>query len=311
MDTCFKGGIGMKRRLAAIAIAAFTVCMLLALCGCTEPYNPNASMKEPTVEADALQEPGTLRVGVNAESFPLSGQANGRMSGLEIDIAAAIAQEMGLKVEYVDVETSGADALSDGTVDILMGVESSNTPESCWTSDAYAPSCIAVFSLDEGASVPKKDKDPIIAAQTSSLSAWLITRQFGNNALYAEDELRAVFQDLQDGAVAYAAADAVVGSYVLTSMGIDGHIVALLQEVDGYCIGVPQKNTALQLAVTQALSTIGGNGVLKVINQKWTNGFVDVSKVKLTASAKAEAKKSSSEGGSSVSFVGAETADQG
>ena len=58
----------MKKRLATAAIAAFAACLLFALCGCTEPYDSSASMKESAVEESALLEAGTLKVGVDASS---------------------------------------------------------------------------------------------------------------------------------------------------------------------------------------------------------------------------------------------------
>lgn len=272
----------MKRRFVALALSALAACLLVALCGCTAPYDPKASMKSASIEADALATPGVLRVGVDAASYPFAGHANSRMSGFDVDVAAAIAQELGVKVEFVDVGIDRLEALADDEVDAVMSVERAAAKEggNCWTSDAYAPSCIVVFAMDEGASMPKKDDNPVIAAQTSSLSAWLVTQQFGDSALQAEDDLRTVFQDLADGKVKYAAADAVVGSYVLSSMGADAHIVGTLQDADSYCIGVKENNTALQGALMQGLSTIEDNGVLKVIDQKWTGGAVEVPKGK-------------------------------
>ena len=281
----------MNKRFVAVIVSAMAAVLLVALCGCTGPYDPNASMKESTVEPEALHQPGTLRVGVDAASYPFAGQANGEITGLDVDVASALAQEMGLKVEFVDVGSEPGEALSAEDIDIVMGIEGEEAGDSIWTSDAYAPSAIGVFSMDEGAAVPKSSKNPSIAAQTSSLSAWLVSRQFGAEALTAEDDLKTVFQDLADGKVQYAAADAVVGTYVLNNAGTPGYLVALMQQPDGYCVGVASDKTALQTAVTQALSTVQGNGIMAIIMQKWTGGAVNVQDVKLTASAKDEDEK--------------------
>lgn len=281
----------MKKRFVAVAVSALAAVLLVALCGCTGPYDPNASMKESTVAPEALHQPGTLRVGVDASSYPFAGQANGETSGIDVDVASALAMEMGLKIEVVDVGAEPAKAIEAGDVDIVMGVEGEEAGDSMWTSDAYAPSVIGVFSMDEGAAVPKSSKKPSIAAQTSSLSAWLVSRQFGAEALTAEDDLKTAFADLADGTVQYAAADAVVGKYVLNSQGINGYLVALMQQPDGYCIGMAGDNAELQTAVTQALSTIQTNGIMGIIMQKWTGGPVNVQDVKLTASAKDEDEK--------------------
>ncbi|MDO4400246.1 MAG: transporter substrate-binding domain-containing protein [Coriobacteriia bacterium] len=281
----------MKKRVVAAIVSAMAACLMFALCGCTEAYNPDASMKEQTVDASATKNAGTMIVGVDASSYPFAGQSNGKMSGLEVDVAAALAQEMGLKVDFVDVGMDGLEALADGEVDVVMGVEE-DADTKAWKSEAYSPACICLYSMDEGAKVPKKGSDITIAAQTSSLSAWLVTRQYGNEALQAEDELKAVFQGLQDGTVPYVAADAVVGSYVLNSMGIDGHIIGLMQPEGGYCMAVSADNSALQVGLTEALSTIQGNGLMSIIMTKWTGCPVAISDVPMTAGAKAEAKRS-------------------
>ena len=76
----------MKKRFVAVAVSAMAAVLLVALCGCTGPYDPNASMKESTVEPEALHQPGTLVVGVDASSYPFAGQANGEISGIDVDI---------------------------------------------------------------------------------------------------------------------------------------------------------------------------------------------------------------------------------
>ena len=269
----------MKRSVAAVVLTALVACFAFALCACSEPYNPDASMKESTVDPAALKEAGVLHVGVNSESYPLAGQANGNMSGIDVDIASALAQEMGLKVAFVDVGADGVKALSGDEVDMVMGLESASAKGKCWTSDGYAPSCISLFSMDAEAKLPKRDDGQLVAAQTSSLSAWLVTRNLGEGALQAEDDVKAVFQQLSDGAVPYAAADAVVGLYVIGSMGIDGHLVGVMQDPDTYCIGIAEQNADLQTAVTEAMSSIQSNGIFDVILQKWTGGPVDLSAV--------------------------------
>jgi polar amino acid transport system substrate-binding protein len=102
----------MNKRFVAVIVSAMAAVLLVALCGCTGPYDPNASMKESTVEPEALHQPGTLRVGVDAASYPFAGQANGEITGLDVDVASALAQEMGLKVEFVDVGSEPGEALS-------------------------------------------------------------------------------------------------------------------------------------------------------------------------------------------------------
>jgi len=281
----------MKRRIAVAVVMAMAACLAFALCGCSETYNPSSSLKEASVDASALKEEGVLHVGVNAATYPFADQTNGNMSGLEVDVAAAVAQELGLKVAFVDVGTDGVQALSGDEIDAVMGVEANKADGACWLSDSYAPSAIALFSMKEGASVPKKAKNPVIAAQTSSLSAWLVTRQYGADALAAQDDLKTVFNALSEGEVKYAAADAVVGSYMINSTGVEAHLIGLMQEPDSYCIGVDKGNKKLRKAIAGALDKLEENGVLEIIMQKWVGGPLDISKAKLTESAQAAADR--------------------
>ena len=284
----------MKRRMGMTVVFAFVACMMIALSGCSESYDPSASLKSSTVDASALKEAGTLHVGVDASTYPLAGQSNGNMSGMNVDIAAAIAEELGLKVDFVDVGTDGAKAVSDGEVDIAMGIESGSS-SSCWTSKSYAPSCIVLFSLDEGAGLPKKSDSLKIATQTSSLAAYLVKQQYESGAVVTEDDLKTVFQDLTDGKVSYVGADAIVGSYMLNKLGIDAHIVGTLQDPAGYCIGVASKNDTLQSAVKQALETIQGNGVFDTIMKRWTGAPVDLDGVPSVTSSSSKSSSTSSE----------------
>ena len=272
----------MKRRVAAAAIAALVACLAFALCACTEPYDPNASMKEPSVDESALKDPGVLHVGVNADSYPLAGQADQRWYGLEVDIAAAVGQELGLKVEFVDVGDDTVGALAGDEVDMVMGVEADASKGQCWRSAGYAPSCIALFSMKEKAKLPTREKGQVVAVQTSSLAEWLVSRQLGEGSVQSEDDVKAAFQQLADGAVKYAAADAVVGAYVVNKMGIDAYIIGVMQVPDTYCIGIAEDNHKLQKAVKKAMSSIKGNGVFDIILEKWTGGPVDVSNARQT-----------------------------
>ncbi|MDO4533661.1 MAG: transporter substrate-binding domain-containing protein [Coriobacteriia bacterium] len=278
----------MKKRLVAAILTALVACLAFALCACTEPYNPDASKKEPAVDASALKAEGVLHVGVNAQSYPLAGQANGRMSGLEVDVASAIAQELGLEVEFVDIEDNGVKALEGDEVDMVMGIEAKDAKGKCWTSEGYAPSAISLFSTDEKAGVPEKGDGAKVSAATSSLSAWLITRQLGEDALQAEDDVKLVFQKLVDGEVQYAATDAVVGKYVLNKEGFDAHLVGVMQVPDQYCIGIAEGNDVLQEAVASAMAKVegNGNGLMNIILTKWLGGPLDLSDVPQTAGAK-------------------------
>lgn len=277
----------LKRFAACCAAAVCCAAMLLLATGCQqqqESYTPPEAT--PAVSKPVIAQEGVLRVGVNANNAPLAGQPSSstKIVGIDVDMAAALADQLGLKLEVVDVSTDAAGALTSGKVDVVMGVNKSDSP-SFWTSDTYLPTAVALFAQSSNSTVPANSASTKIAAQVSSNSAWAVTNEFDNSTITTTEDLKSAFSALESGKVQYVAADAVVGSYVSNNAGMDVHMVALMQQASGYCVGVLDGNTQLKQAVSNALSAMNSNGVSSVIQKKWLGTTMDLSGIKLTAGA--------------------------
>ena len=277
----------LKRFAACCAAAVCCAAMLLLATGCQqqqESYTPPEAT--PAVSKPVIAQEGVLRVGVNASNAPLAGQPSSstKIVGIDVDMAAALADQLGLKLEVVDVSTDAAGALTSGKVDVVMGVNKSDSP-SFWTSDTYLPTAVALFAQSSNSTVPANAESTKIAAQVSSNSAWAVTNEFDSSTITTTEDLKSAFSALEFGKVQYVAADAVVGSYVSNNAGMDVHMVALMQQASGYCVGVLDGNTQLKQAVSNALSAMNSNGVSSVIQKKWLGTTMDLSGIKLTAGA--------------------------
>ena len=277
----------LKRFAACCAAAVCCAAMLLLATGCQqqqESYTPPEAT--PAVSKPVIAQEGVLRVGVNANNAPLAGQPSSstKIVGIDVDMAAALADQLGLKLEVVDVSTDAAGALTSGKVDVVMGVNKSDSP-SFWTSDTYLPTAVALFAQSSNSTVPANSASTKIAAQVSSNSAWAVTNEFDNSTITTTEDLKSAFSALESGKVQYVAADAVVGSYVSNNAGMDVHMVALMQQASGYCVGVLDGNTQLKQAVSNALSAMNSNGVSSIIQKKWLGTTMDLSGIKLTAGA--------------------------
>ncbi len=267
----------MKRWKALALTCIAALCCSAVLAGCSsQAYTPTP--KNQTISNSALSSAGTLRVGVNASAAPLAGQtsSSSEIVGIDVDMAAALADQLGLKLEVVDVSTDAAGALTSGKVDVVMGVNKSDSP-SFWTSDTYLPTAVALFAQSSNSTVPANSASTKIAAQVSSNSAWAVTNEFDNSTITTTEDLKSAFSALESGKVQYVAADAVVGSYVSNNAGMDVHMVALMQQASGYCVGVLDGNTQLKQAVSNALSAMNSNGVSSVIQKKWLGTAMDLS----------------------------------
>ena len=89
-------------------------------------------LKSAEVAPPVIGEEGTLRVGVNTENPPLAGMGSGKIIGIDVDIAAALADELGLKLSVVDVGSDPAGALANGTVDVVLGIDDSASDGDFW-----------------------------------------------------------------------------------------------------------------------------------------------------------------------------------
>lgn len=280
----------MKRykTLASCCMAVACMAALLAvLTGCSSQQSYTPPEKTPTLSSPTIGKDGTLRVGVNTNNQPLAGQPSpsSKIVGIDVDVAAALADSFGLKLEVVDVGSDAESALKEGTVDIVMGIDKSDTSTSFWKSDAYLPTAVALFSTPSNSQVPTNAVETKIAAQVSSKSAWAVTNEFDKATFSTTDDLKSAFSELSSGQVQYVAADAIIGTYAAHSADIDVHIVALMQQAGGYGVGVSDANTDLKQAVSEALATLASNGTIGVIETKWLGTALDLSSTPLTEGA--------------------------
>ena len=300
----FVTGKLIGKRIGTIVLSAILCCacaLMFAACS-TETYQPKE--KTPSISTPTIGKEGTLRVGVDANSSPFAGTTSSSgIVGINVDVGAALADELGLKLEIVDYGSDPAKALSAGNVDIAMGVDSANSTYSFWTSNVYIESAVALFSVDASDKMPKdSSSNAKIAAQTSSMSAWEVNKQFGENALVSSESLKAAFSDLVSGTVDYVAADAVIGTFASYQDDAEVSIIGLLQKPTGYSIGVNEDNAKLKQSISAALNAISENGIIDLIEKKWLGNELDLSSLELSSNAKssasADASQKSSEEGS-------------
>ena len=277
----------MKRSGIIALVCAAALVLSFALAGCSslmsEPYTPqgkSAEVSSPTIGKD-----GVLRVGVNTGNPPLAGSPSDSIIGIDVDVAAALADELGLKLSVVDVKTDYEGALADGTIDIALGVDSTAVSANVWASDIYLPTTVALFSTSSTAGAPASGSSVKIGAQISSVSAWAVTNEFGSSSLVTEASLASAFKDLASGAVDYVASDVLVGAYSAHTSGIDVYVAALVQKPAGYCIAVSKSNTSLQTAINAKIKNLDSGGIIKLIERKWLGTSLDLDSAPLTPGA--------------------------
>lgn len=307
------------KRLKVLLVGCFAAAiMAVSMSGCSSSQDYTPPAPTPSVSTPVILEEGVLKVGVNAANAPLAGQPTNstKIVGIDVDIAAAIADSMGLKLEIIDVGSDPEAALSEGRVDVVMGVDNADGDYSFWCSESYIPTGIALFTASgagdvsssaagsEGASgaegaadgnaaeaatssAPIDDSSISIAAQLSSKSAWAAANVYQSANLITTDTLESAFSALSEGEVQYVASDMVVGMYAAHSKDRAIEVVALLQPASGYSIGVNSENAELQQLIADAVAELTGNGIISAIEAKWLGMTMDVGSIPLAEGAAA------------------------
>ncbi len=297
-----------------VALGAALACMTLMLAGCNSSNSYQPELKSAQVASPVIGEDGTLRVGVNTENPPLAGMGSGKIIGIDVDIASAMADQLGLKISIVDVGSDPAAAIADKKVDVVMGIDAANIEGDYWTSSSYLPTGIAVFALSPDAGIPEEGGEATFAAQQSSKSAWAVSNEFGESALTPTDTLKDAFVALRDGKVQYVAADAIIGLYAAHGLdeGLDVSIVAMLMKPSGYCMAVAADNTDLQTAAGDVLTNLVSNGTIDVIERKWLGTSVALDALPVIGSASSGSQgDTASDGDSGSADTSDGSADEG
>lgn len=262
----------MKRFIALLSAALLGAALL---CGCAatqqEEYTP--ATKKPMVSSPDLATDGVLRVGVDTSQgkAPLAGiGSNGSPVGIDVDFAAWIADDLGLKLEIIDVAGDPITALQTGAVDVVMGYSADDKNPTLWKSRVYLPTGVVLFATSASAPVPEDDSNPQISAEAAKKSAWAVVNEFGAEALVAGADMSEVFEMLRDSAVEYAAADALIGLYAANTVNCNASVVALMEAPTGYCVITLQEKVGLQTALDATLQRLCSNGILsRMVETKW------------------------------------------
>lgn len=256
------------RTLAVVALGA----ALVAMAGCSKPVEPKL---EPKIAPPALSQAGVFKAGVDMSTPPFAGK-DGSAAGIDVDVASAVAERLGLKVELVDVKPSeAASALADGSVDAVLSVPMTGADLSQLSvAGAYITDVPALWiasdttaSIEPSLTLDSMPAEPT-AVQTSSEAYWVLESEFGTATISEFDSLRDALDALDRGDVGLAAGDALVGAYIARDfprVRYAGRLAA------PYPLGiaVAVDNTALSDAVRGALDDLAADGVLDNVRRKW------------------------------------------
>lgn len=259
----------MKKKLSVLAMVFVLIFTMFALTGCGD--------KDKEADADAKE---TIIVGLDDTFAPMGFRdESGELVGFDIDLARAVAEELGMNVEFKPIDWKAKEAeLSAGTVDCLWN-GMSVTPdriEGMALTYKYLNNKIVLMSLassDLDVTSADQLKDLKIGTQAGSAALEMLQANeaydsFKDN-IREYDKYDTAIMDLKAGRVDVIAVDQVLGEYTNNNLGGEMKECTYSLGDDFYTIGCASDNTELRDKINDALKKLIDNGKATEISEKW------------------------------------------
>ena len=251
----------MKKFISIVLALGVCLCLFAA---CAPSATNNGDQK--TLEA------GKLIMSTNAEFPPYEmTDDSGKYIGIDVEIATAIADKLGLELEILDVDFDAALlAVQEGKSDIVMaGVTVNDERKMVMNfSNTYATGK-QVIIVKEGSDVTLDNLgEKMIGTQRGTTGNIYSTDDYGEEHVTAYDNGATAVQALNNGQVDCVMIDnAPAQEYVKANAGLK--ILETEYVIEDYAIGINKSNTALKDAINTALAELIADGTVQTILDKY------------------------------------------
>ena len=282
----------MKKILALV----LALCMVFALAACGEaasdptdapeseaPASEAPASEAPASEAPASEAPegdgtfttiveGKLTMSTNAQFPPYEMTTDdGGFEGIDVEIATAIAEKLGLELDILDMDFDSALlAVQQGKSDIVMAGVTVNEDRQLVMdfTDSYATG-VQVIIVKEGSDVTIDNMgEGLIGTQRGTTGNIYCTDDYGEEHVVAYDDGFTAVQALMNGQVDCVVIDnAPAQEFVKNNAGLT--ILDTEYAVEDYAIGLNKGNTALLDAINGALAELISDGTVQSIVDKY------------------------------------------
>lgn len=264
------------KKMIAIALAML---MLFGMIACgqtaqTETTAPEQTGEQTTTEAAALQtvNEGKLTMSTNAQFPPYEMVTdNGDFEGIDVEIAAAIAEKLGLELQVDDMEFAAAlEAAQQGKSDIVMaGVTVTDERLQVMNFSTSYASGVQVVIVKEGSDITLDNLgEKMIGTQAGTTGYIYCSDDFGEDHVTAYETGATAVQALVNGQVDCVVIDNMPAQeFVKANSGLT--ILDTEYANEDYAIGMAKDNTALLDAINNALAELTADGTIAQIVNKY------------------------------------------
>ncbi len=273
------------KKIAFLLAALMLLTAGLAGCGGkdnTAPDNSQAGTQEPAADAgssaaddadNTASDGGTLVMGTNAAFPPYEFMdENNEVAGIDAEIAAALAEKLGMELEIKDMAfESLIPAVQGGAVDVVLAGMTVNEErlESVDFTESYATG-IQVVIVPEGSEIVDIDglDGKTIGVQSGTTGDTYCTGDYGQENVKQFDNGALAIAALANGQVDCVVIDnEPAKNYVAANAGLQ--ILDTEYAVEDYAIAVAKGNTELLEKLNTAMAELKEDGTIGGIIEKY------------------------------------------
>ena len=271
----------MSRREFVATAGLFAGMMGLVGCGGSGSAATTAAASSAAADAGlGLVTDGKLTVGTSPDFPPFENLENDQYVGLDIDLAQALADKLGLELE---MKTLQFDAIvpavaAGGQVDLgISGITiDPEREEQVDFSDSYYIDDLAVVAMKANADITAdtfadalNQAGVTIAVQSGTTAESYAQENFPNATTQPYGNATDAFAAMQAGQANAVITNKAVGAKMVSESYTDAQVIKEIATGEEYGVAVSKDNSALLDAVNDALAAITDDGTLDSIVNKY------------------------------------------
>ena len=265
----------MKKLSIAMLSMVLAGSMLLTGCGGGNTQSADDTASDTTEQSETAEntEGGVLRMGTNATFPPYEYvDENNEVAGIDADIAAAIADKLGMELEITDMAfDSLIPALQSDTIDIVLAgmTVDPERAESVNFTDSYATG-VQVIIVPEDSDIASPDdlEGKNIGVQTGTTGDLYCTEQYGQEYVKQFDNGPLAVAALLNGQIDCVVIDnEPAKNYVAANQGLK--ILETAYANEEYAAAIAKDNTELYDQVNTAIQELKADGPIESIIEKY------------------------------------------
>ena len=269
------------KKISALLLAMVMGVSMLSGCGKTEPTNKTDENVADTSLED-IKAKGKFVVGLDATFAPMGfTDENGDIVGFDIDLAKAVAEKMGVSVEFLPIDwDSKSMELASGTIDVIwngFSISDERKKEVLFT-DPYLTTGQVVVVKSDSAIAKKADlAGKKVALQDGSTSEEALKADketydsIGDSNISRFKENTQVLMEVEAGRADAAVIDEIFVRYYLAKEGMTDKFKVLDESFadEDYGVGGRLSDVSFMTALNDAIKACISDGTASKYSQEW------------------------------------------